>query len=290
VATAERTIAAMAMGAAARQANTRIVLEVENSSMKLQRRMLSWRDPESRSVAMETDELEQLMCYNRRDLLAILETRKVRYHLLTMLYSVFTAEHASNPVHKAICELAHGMYEAKHAKGDRTKAMQLLVSAQSFLQDADSRELCSTIRASLANHSLGPKVKKQKLTPAEKAALGPLSAAIDVSADTVLRASETIDKDDDGKACSLTDEKLRTLLQAGSFAAGVQDALNAEQEETKEDSNKCCCCMNTQRQILLRPCNHVTSCEACHNETIKTNDRCPACRTVIKEAIRFRCP
>jgi len=71
-----------------------------------------------------------------------------------------------------------------------------------------------------------------------------------------------------------------SVLSTGSLHQLQQDlsvALRSVHCEL-EARMKCCVCRETERQVVLRPCQHLALCNACARRV----DRCPLCRSSIE--------
>ena len=61
--------------------------------------------------------------------------------------------------------------------------------------------------------------------------------------------------------------------------------MNDELEMTNE--NDCAICMDSIRNSVLRPCNHMVTCYGCSLVLHNRNDNCPVCREKITDVIKI---
>jgi len=90
------------------------------------------------------------------------------------------------------------------------------------------------------------------------------------------------------EAAQLRRDLLRLRGDPQELAALPTGALHQLQQELSaalrsvhgelEARAKCCVCREVERQVLLRPCQHLALCRACARRV----DRCPLCRTTVE--------
>jgi len=90
------------------------------------------------------------------------------------------------------------------------------------------------------------------------------------------------------EACQLKRELLRLRGEPQELATMHTSALHQLQQELStalqsvhgelEGRAKCCVCREVERQVLLRPCQHLALCNSCARRV----DRCPLCRSSIE--------
>lgn len=84
--------------------------------------------------------------------------------------------------------------------------------------------------------------------------------------------------------------------QSQDFHSIQNDAADRNKKSIPKDLNEfcdennetdCAICMDTVRNSVLRPCNHMITCFDCSNLLYKRSDNCPICREKIEDVIKI---
>ena len=59
------------------------------------------------------------------------------------------------------------------------------------------------------------------------------------------------------------------------------DVDEGDANDARDEQQTCRVCFDKPRQCALRPCGHVTLCEACLARVMRVNRQCPVCRQRI---------
>ena len=78
-----------------------------------------------------------------------------------------------------------------------------------------------------------------------------------------------------------------------SLKPGKNDKAKLQMDEFMDGStgngtdSDCAICMDSSRNSVLRPCNHMITCYDCSILLLNRQDSCPVCREKIDEVIRI---
>ena len=53
------------------------------------------------------------------------------------------------------------------------------------------------------------------------------------------------------------------------------------------NDNVCLVCLDNPKNIVLKPCSHMCICHVCAEPMLRTGQKCPICRSDIKEIERL---
>lgn len=63
--------------------------------------------------------------------------------------------------------------------------------------------------------------------------------------------------------------------------------LNSSRTDSS-DSKECVICLTSDKDTMTMPCKHVCLCNACAQIVLRSERKCPICRTSISEVIPFK--
>ena len=72
---------------------------------------------------------------------------------------------------------------------------------------------------------------------------------------------------------------------------GIGVISNKKEKSIQEEENKkCIICYSGDREMILKPCNHICVCQNCCKRIIQDSNKCPFCQNRIIESERIYLP
>lgn len=72
--------------------------------------------------------------------------------------------------------------------------------------------------------------------------------------------------------------KQKILVNGQLFELSEAYGLNSNRTD-ETDSKECVICLVNRKDTLLNPCKHVSMCRTCAQIVLKSDRKCPVCRT-----------
>jgi hypothetical protein len=103
----------------------------------------------------------------------------------------------------------------------------------------------------------------------------------DMMSDETLFSSNTIQERE------TVDEERETVDEERETVDEISNCKDTLSLDSDDDSIICQICRLNRRNIVIIPCSHSVTCYTCSQKIVKTNNKCPICRSEIKNTIFY---